>query len=254
MNSNKQLVNLGGILVVVVLLVAGFALVAMPMYTQAQTTDAQTRNVAQTNSIYEQQIARLSSAQSQIDDIDESLASMRKEIAAIPRLDDVHALIAAGAEDIDMRVESVSIDAAAPWIPRDALDGDGNAVLPEDIDSAADAEATADPAVEGEGTAEAEPAAEAPAEDADQTPQQQILVTITLDTLKPYAPTVEGEGENIEDETVIDVDGLSSIAKNLMTFVDALRKGPRLITPINIAYEDDKCIITVLTYLRTDGI
>ena len=59
MTLNKQLINLLGILLAVVVLVAGLALIAYPMFAQAQTLDGNTRTVAQTNSVYQAQVDSL---------------------------------------------------------------------------------------------------------------------------------------------------------------------------------------------------
>lgn len=263
MNANKQLINLAGILTVVVLLVAGIALIALPMYSESRAVDDQTRSVASNNGIYEQQIAILAEAGARVDEIDGAVAELRDQIAASPQLDDVHALVAAAAEDLDVRVVSVVADDIEPWLPRDQLDEEGNAVAAETPAPAADA-ATADgaegdaatPSPEGEQPADgaAAPDPAVPAED--ESPQRQLLVTITIDLALPYAVAeddVEGETESsTEDGTEIDPDVLEARAREAAVFVDALGKGPRLISPIDVAYTSGKLVVSALAYFRTE--
>lgn len=107
MNVNKQFINIAGILLVVVVLTAGIALIALPMFSQAQATQAQTATVEQTNSVYQGQIDALSAAEARSDEIDASLAALRTEIAATPQLDDVFEIVATAAEANQATIESV---------------------------------------------------------------------------------------------------------------------------------------------------
>jgi len=251
-NGNKQLINLAGVLIVAVLIVAGVALIAMPLYSESQSTDAQTQTVAGSNAVYEQRIVRLTEAQSRIDEIDAALADLRTEIAASAQLDDVYRLISTSAKDVDMRIESIEVGEAAAWVPRDALDEEGNAVAPEgeattpattaEADAAAD-DATSDAASPG-GAAVPEAAAE-------ESPQRQVLLTITLDVLKPYEVSGTGSEDN-SDETIVDTDLLAALAARTARFVDGLAEGPRLVSPIDVTLEEGKLVVTALTYFRTD--
>lgn len=256
MNANKQLINLAGILAVVVVLVAGIALIAFPMYSESRAIDDQTRTVTTNNTIYEQQVAILAEAGARIDEIDADLAALRAQIAPETQLDDVHALIAEAAEQLDIRVVSVVADEVEPWLPRAQVDEDGN-VVAEAAPAAADGEAT------GAGTsgAEATPAASddtaaAPATPAPTvpetegvSPQRQVLVTITLDLALPFAV---GDDEGEAEEAAVDAEEATARALAASSFVDSLGGGPRLVLPIDVAYTDGTLVVSALTYFRTE--
>jgi type II secretory pathway pseudopilin PulG len=237
-NGNKQLINLAGVLIVAVLIVAGVALIAMPLYSESQSTDAQTQTVAGSNAVYEQRIVRLTEAQSRI--------------AASAQLDDVYRLISTSAKDVDMRIESIEVGEAAAWVPRDALDEEGNAVVPEGEATTpattAEADAAADDATSDSASAEG---AAVPEEAAEESPQRQVLLTITLDVRKPYEVSGTGSEDN-SDETIVDTDLLAALAARTARFVDGLAEGPRLVSPIDVTLEEGKLVVTALTYFRMD--
>lgn len=257
MTLNKQLINLLGILVAVIVLVAGLALIALPMYSQAQTINANATTVAQTNAVYQAQIDGLSAANERIDEIDQSLANLRTQIAAAPQLDDVYEIIGATAQQADVRIESIAAEESAPFIARTALDAEGNAVVaePEPEPEPAPAEDGAAPAAE---TEVEEPVAPEPttAEDA---PQRQVLVTITIDVAQPYALPAAAEGEAADpaapetetDPAAVRADATAQ-AQKAAAFVDALGVGPRLLAPINVDYTGGKLTISVLAFIRTE--
>lgn len=261
MNANKQLINLAGILGVVVVLVAGIALVAFPMYSESRAIDDQTRTVSTNNTIYEQQVAILAEAGARIDQIDADLAALRAQIASDTQLDDIHALIADTAKDLDIRVVSVAADDAEPWTPRTQVDEDGN-VVAEAAPAVADGGGTGaaatpapTPAASGEDPA-ATPAAPAPAapEGGDASPQRQVLITITLDLSLPFEAEGDGETEtDAEDgEAAVDAEEVTARAMTASSFVDALTRGARLVLPINVAYTNGTLVVSALTYFRTE--
>lgn len=258
MNANKQLINLAGVVLVVVLLIAGVALVAMPLYSQSQAIDAQVGTVGQSNMLYEQQIAALSAAEAELDQIDADVADLRREIAAFPQLDDAHRLISAAAKKVDVRIQTVEATAPTAWQPRGAPAAEGaDAAAPTEAAPAA-AEGTEAAASAGETPAPAE----APAEE---TPNRQVLLTITIDAALPYEIQTDDDADAADDSETAD-DAASSeetaeenarrlerLARKAVDFMDALRAGPRLITPVDLKYEDGSAVITVLTYFRTEA-
>lgn len=260
MNANKQLINLAGVLGVVVVLVAGIALVAFPMYSESRAIDDQTRTVSTNNTIYEQQVAILAEAGARIDQIDADLAALRAQIASDTQLDDIHALIADTAKDLDIRVVSVAADEAEPWTPRTQVDEDGN-VVADAAPAVADgggtgAAATPEPtpAASGEDPA-ATPAAPAPAapEGGDASPQRQVLITVTLDLSLPFESQAETETDAEEGEdAAVDAEEVTARAMTASSFVDALTRGPRLVLPINVAYTNGTLVVSALTYFRTE--
>ena len=106
MTLNKQLINLLGILLAVVVLVAGLALIAYPMFAQALDTDTKTRTVAQTNSVYQAQVDSLSAAEADSVQLDASLADLRLQIAATPKLDDVYEIVDTAAKKADVMAKA----------------------------------------------------------------------------------------------------------------------------------------------------
>ncbi len=255
MNANKQLINLAGIVLVVVLLVAGVALIAMPLYSQSQSIDSQVGTVAQSNMLYEQQIAALSAAETEIDRIDSDVADLRREIAAFPQLDDAHRLISAAAEKVDVRIQTVEAAAPTAWQPRGmpAVEGTEASAPAETAPAAAEAAGAAP-------TGETPAPAEAPGDEA--SPNRQVLLTITIDTALPYDVDTDDESADADDDSETADEGeasaeetarrLEGLARKAVDFIDALRAGPRLITPVDLKYDDGSAVITVLTYFRSE--
>lgn len=256
MTLNKQLINLLGILVAVIVLVAGLALIALPLYSQAQTVEASARTVAQTNSVFQAQIDVLGAANDRIGEIDQELAGLRGEIAAAPQLDDVYEIVDAAAQRADVRIETITAEDAAPWIPRTALDADGNPVEVEPAPAAT--EAPADGVATD--TAPEEPAAPAPTTPED-APQQQVLVTVTIDLAQPYAipaatePGADAEAPTAEAETdpAAARAAATAQAQKAAVLVDDFGGGPRLLAPVNVDYTGGKLTISLLTFIRTEA-
>lgn len=228
MNSNRQLVNLVGLLLVVAIVVAGVALVALPMYAQSQTIDASTVTVEQTNAVYEAQIAQLAAAGEQVEAIDADLAALRSAIPAKTSLDDVFEIIAAASDRADVTISTIKVVDPEQWAPRAGVDTDPAAAA----EAAPDADAT-DPATDdgsaegtdGSATDEAATGAAATEEPVGPQPQQQLTVTIEVEV-----PDAEAA----------------------MAFVDALGRGKRLIAPIDATLADGTLTVTVLTFIRTE--
>lgn len=218
MNANRQLINLTGLLLVVAILVAGVALIALPMYTESQTIDSSTRSIEQTNSVYEAQITQLSAAEARIDEIDADLAALRAEIPAATRLDDVFEIIAAAADRVDAVVNTIKVGDAEQWVPRAGVGEEEELVATPEPEVDASAE---QPASDSETTAATPPTEP----DDGPGPQQQLAVTIEVE---------------VDD------------AKAAMAFVDALGRGKRLLAPIDAKLDDGTLTVTVLTFIRTE--
>lgn len=220
MNLNKQFINLIGAVVIVAVMVAGIALIALPMWSQSQTTDASTRTVAQTNSVYQVQIDQLTAAEARVDEIDGHLTELRTEIAPFTRLDDAFDLIITAAEARELMLESVSAADPEPFVPRTSLTDDSDGAAPP---ASTDEASTGDAAAEGTAAPAADPAP--PVADAT-SPQQQVALTIEVPV--PDAETAAA-------------------------FVDDLRKGPRLISIIGATLDDGVLTVTALTFIRTEA-
>ena len=89
MNVPRQMINLIGIVLVVGILVAGIALIALPPYGSAQAIDVDTRNVAQTNQLYQVRVTSLSEAAEHMDELTADVTQLRLQIPASSHLDDV---------------------------------------------------------------------------------------------------------------------------------------------------------------------
>ena len=228
MNVNKQFINIAGILLVVVVLTAGIALIALPMFSQAQATQAQTATVEQTNSVYQAQIDALSADEARSDEIDASLAALRTEIAATPQLDDVFEIVATAAEANQATIESVVAAEPTAFAARPPVVDAGGlgrpVAAPEE--SAEQAETTGETDAESSTDAAADAAAAPTPSDTDSLgPQQEVMVTIVV--------------------TVPD-------ANTAAAFIDALRVGPRLILPTDNALADGKLTVKALAFIRTE--
>ncbi|GAA5037168.1 hypothetical protein ACFQRL_13490 [Microbacterium fluvii] len=204
MNLPKQFINLLGAVLAIAIVIAGVALIALPMYGTAQATLASARTVEQTNDTYQMQVDALTVAAASIDQTDANVAELRTEITAIPQLDDVHEIIAAAAEDTDATVMSTVASDPVTWVERLTVDDAGlasaEAPASDTTDAAADGtdESTESTDTETTTTTEDAPASTAPADG----PQQQVPIAITVE---------------VKD------------AEAAADFIDALGAGPRLI-------------------------
>lgn len=217
MNLNKQFINVIGAVLVLAVLVAGIALIAVPMWSQSQATDASTRGVAQTNSLYQAQIDQLSAAEARGEEIDAHLADLRAEIAPFTRLDDAFEIIIAAADKHELVIESATAGDPEPFAARAAIVEEMPAAAPP-----ASADEPAEPNAEG-----AAPTAEAPTPASDESSaQQQVAMTITVAVPEAAAATA---------------------------FIDDLRVGPRLMSIIDATFSGESLTVTALTYIRTEG-
>lgn len=248
MTLNRQLITLAGVLVAAVVLALGLALIAAPMFSQAQALDANTRQVTQTNATYQAQIDALSLAEKNIADTDTAVATLRTQIAAIPALDDIYEIVGAVAQSQDVRIESITAEDPAPFVPRDTLDADGTAVAaPTPTPTPA-----ASPSEDGEDAAATAPAPPPSAADA---PQQQVSVKIVVDLSQPYAlPAADAAPPALDDaaDPAAVRAAATERAMKAAAFVDALGKGPRLVAPVDVAYADSTLTVQLLTFIRTE--
>ena len=216
MNIPKQLINLLGAVVVIGVVVAGIALIALPMYGSSQTTDASARTVAQTNDVYDIQVQTLAAERERMDEITADLASLRRQIAAIPQLDDVFEIVIASAADTGATITSVTASDPEAWAPRGAASDDPTATAP--ADTAVEPASPETDATEVGGTAPAD-GTTAP------SPSQQVPLTIVVELAD---------------------------ASQAAAFIDALGRGPRLIAPIDGTLADGTLTVTALAFIRTD--
>ncbi|NLP85904.1 hypothetical protein HF576_18900 [Microbacterium sp. CFH 90308] len=228
MNIPKQLINLLGAVVVIGVVVAGIALIALPMYGSSQTTDASARTVAQTNDVYDVQVQTLAAERERMDEITADLTSLRRQIAAIPQLDDVFEIVIASAADTGATITSVTASDPEPWAPRGGATDDPTATAPAGVadESAADATVPAELEPTASETNAPDPAATAPTDGATApSPTQQVPLTIVVELAD---------------------------ASQAAAFIDALGRGPRLLAPIDGTLADGTLTVTALAFIRTE--
>ncbi|MCW3494788.1 hypothetical protein [Microbacterium sp. SSM24] len=235
MTFSKQLINLLGLVVVLAIVVAGVAMLALPLYSQSQSTDLAVNEVTQTNDMYALQVEQLRADEARIDEITASVALLRGEITALPQLDDVHELVEAAAGEAKATVVSVIAESPVTWIPRTVVTvaEDGETAAAEEAAPAegapADGAATEAESTEASGDTTEESAAggEAPTEVV--SPQQQVPVVITVEV--PDASTAAA-------------------------FIDALDAGPRLIGIESAVLSDQdgvlQLIVNALAFIRIE--
>lgn len=227
MNISKQFINLLGGVVLVAVLVAGALLGAFPLYGEAQRTDVRTRTVAQTNGVYDLQVAQLTEAEGRIGQIDADVAALRREIAAIPQLDDVFEIVIGVAEETGATIETISAADPEAFVPRSAAEGEDASARADTAPAAS--EPAAEPAAPAEGATAAESgdvAGEAPPQAAGESSQRQIPITITM---------------QITD------------AGQAAAFMDALGRGPRLLSLIDGTLDDGALTVTALAFTRMEN-
>lgn len=225
MNLPKQLITLLGAVLVLGIVASGAALVALPAWSGAQTTEASARSIAETNAIYEIDVRRLTAAEADSAGTNAALAALRDEIADIPRLDDVSEIVVAAAAETGAVVTGVSAADPETWVRRGAVTAAPTGAGTEQAPAADEGEGEAVPNT-AEITGEAASTAEPPAETtASESPQQQVAVTIEV--------------------TVAD-------AAAAMAFMDALGRGPRLLAIIDSSLAEGVLTVTALAFIRTE--
>lgn len=210
---NRQLINLAGVLLSVLVLIVGVFAFALPLFVQAEATSGDTDAVLQTNATHQQVIDALHAQQEKSGELEEDIADLRAQIPGTPHTDDVVFLAISAAQRVGGQVTAVTATAVEPFAPRPAPADDGSGLLQTPATPQTDAAApTADtpdetPSVDGEvpadGTQPADGAAPAPTASAPaNSGRMQLPMTIEM--------------------TVPSVEAATSA-------IDALRRGPRLI-------------------------
>lgn len=236
MTISKQLINLLGIVLVLAIVVAGVVVLALPLYSQAKSTDLAVSDVTQTNDVYALQVEQLKADEARIDEISASVSLLRDGITALPQLDDVHELVVAAAADAEAAVVSVIAADPVEWLPRTVVSfsyGDGAATTEETAPAATESDdgaaaegAPADSSAEGTGQSPAEGGDEPT--DAAPT-QQQVPVVITVEVADAAAAAA---------------------------FIDALGAGPRLVGVESavLSDEDDvlQLVVNALVFTRIE--
>lgn len=238
---NKQLINLAGVLLSVLVLIVGVFAFALPLFVQAETTSRDAAGVRQTNATQQVAIDALRTQQEKSDELDKEIAGLRAQIPVIPHTDDVIFLAISAARSVGGTVIGVNATTLEPFAPRTGPVADGadagllQSQLPAQDGSAAPAEGTpaeGTPAVDGDATPDdTQPAAEASAAPSSASSgKMQIPMTIEM-----TVPSVEAA----------------------TAAIDALRAGPRLvaITSATTTSSDQGVTlsVSVLAFLDSTG-
>lgn len=234
---NKQLINLAGVLLSVLVLVIGVFAFALPLFVQAETTSRDAATVRQTNTTHQTAIDALRTQQDHSAELDEEIAGLRAQIPGIPHTDDIVFLAISAADRVGGTVTAVTATAVEPFAPRTSPTGDGDSSsllqMPSSGQAGSAAPDGATPSVDGSApTGDAEPAAGA--SEAAPTSQSEGRMQIPM-TIEMTVPSVEAA----------------------TAAIDALRAGPRLVavTSATTTSSDQGVTlsVSVLAFLDSTG-
>ncbi|WP_374312575.1 hypothetical protein [Microbacterium sp.] len=208
----KQLITAIGLVVSLGIVTLAVVLIAVPLWAQSLSVDAQTATVASTNQIYEAQVQALQADSERQDEIDASVAALRTQIPAAAELDDVFEVIARAAAASGVIISSATAGEPTAFTVRTTsteIGAEPAVAAPVDDASAGSEDAGAGDAATAEGDDVAvdpnAPTTAAPDEGAPLTGRQQIDFTILV-TANDMAQAT--------------------------AFLDELRTGPRLLSAI----------------------
>ena len=205
MSMQRRLISLVGTLVVLIALVAGTLLMALPVYIESRDIKNEEAQVAASNELLFAQINALRAKQAEMPQLEAELAELRNELPHIPRLEDAVKLTLRAVSEVDGSFTGVSFGEPTDFLPR--ADSD---ILPSLPASATE--------VAPGGQAPAQPpAAEDPTGDSDQG-------TGAGAQAPPPAPTGAAQ---LQVSVSLTVTVPSPIAAARL--LDGLREGPRLL-------------------------
>lgn len=222
----KHLIALVGLIISVGVVALGVLLVGLPIYLQSVAVDAQTASVAGTNAAYQAQVERLREEQERQAEIDAAVAELRAQIPEAPRLDDAFEVIARSAETTGVTIESITAGTAVDYVERtDPGEGDTGAA----------------PAVEQATTEDLE-AGDAGTDAGDGT----------------GTPVVPEESSGSQQQIDFTITVVAADITQVTAFLDAMRAGPRLVTPLTVAVtetEPGKFVLNVgsLTFVDLEA-
>jgi len=232
---SKTLVTVIGLVVSLGVIALGFFLVALPIFVQSLGVDAQTATVANTNAIYQAQVDALEAEQENLPAIEASVDSLRAQIPATAKLDDVFEVVGLAAQNSGVQVVSITAGEQVAFVPRTSASDD-----PDAAPAAVQPEATTDPAA---GTTDPATGAVDPATGA----------------AAPSTPDAGGAAAGTGRQQVdFAIQVTAADMGQVTAFLDALRAGPRLLSSIQAtAAQTGEGTITVqvtaLTYVDTEG-
>lgn len=225
MSVSRRVINLAGALLVLVVFAAGVMLFAVPAYLQAGEIDGQRRAIETSNAQLSAEITALQKQQAQLPEIEQQLDKLREQIPSIPQLDDISALVVTSAATAQASVSRLDFGEPVAFEPNSQQ-------VAAPLGSPSSPQATAAP----EGNA----AAGQSSSDTSGSQANSSTDTTQSDKLQ-YPVTIEVTADN---------------ADKLVSFLDELRKGPRLLHINNVSLTgpvDDnpaKVTVTGQTYLQ----
>ena len=204
MTMQRRLISLVGTLVVLIALIAGTLLMALPVYIESRDIKNEEAQVAASNELLIAQINALRAKQAEMPRLESELAELRNELPHIPRLEDVVRLTLRAVSEVDGSITGISFNDPTDFLPR--ADSDILPSLPASATEVTSGAGPAQPPAAEDPTAEAEPDAGAGAETPPPAPtgaaQRQVSVSLTVKVSSPIAAA---------------------------RFLDELREGPRLL-------------------------
>lgn len=227
----KQLISVIGLIVTLGVIALAVLLVALPMWVQASAVDTQTAGVASTNALYQVQVDALEAEKERQDEIDASVAQLRTQIPATNQLDDVFEVIGRAAESSGVTISSATA---------------GGAVAFNERTSATEPGAEPEPAPA--------PAPTPDPEDATGTDGATDATSGTTTEQPATGGTAAPDGRKQIDFTI-------AVTANDMAqateFLDALRRGPRLLSSItastSVTGTAVEVLVSALTFVDTEG-
>lgn len=118
MTAQRRLVSLVGTLVVIVTLVAGTLLMALPVYIESRDVKNDEARVAAANQLLVAQIEGLRAKEADMPQVNTELAKLRTELPHVPQLDDAVKLALRAAAATDGTVTEVSFGEVSGFVPR----------------------------------------------------------------------------------------------------------------------------------------
>lgn len=195
----KQLVTAIGLIVSLGVIALGVFLVALPLYFQAVGVDAETESVADTNALYETQVATLEAQEENLASIEANVSELRSQIPANSQLDDVFEVVARASEASGVALTAVTAGEQTIFVARTG------------VESAEDAAAAPAPAPS------ATPEPSAPAE---------------AGTPSGGASSVGSGSPDGRQQVDFVINATAADMAQATAFLDALRGGPRLLSSI----------------------
>jgi hypothetical protein len=116
---SRRLINIAGTLLAIVMLVAGTALMALPVYFESLDLRGEAAGIAASNQTLVTQIDGLKAQETHMPEIEEDLAGLHRQLPPIPQLDDVSQLAIRAAAASKSVLLSIEYDDPTGFSTRD---------------------------------------------------------------------------------------------------------------------------------------